>query len=115
MGFSRQEYWTGLPLPSPRNCLQGIKSESQLTGQCSRLGLLRALGKQKTREGVLCNWRAWEALRQDWKGVERLGDVRKALLNELSVNKGVENEGVFPSTDTSVRRCGGGAQDGEGR
>ena len=25
MGFSRQEYWSGLPLPSPKNTLQGIK------------------------------------------------------------------------------------------
>ena len=72
-------------------------------------------GETEDQGGVLCNWRAWEALRQDWKGAERLGDVRKALLNELSVNKGVENEGVFSSTDTSVRRCGGGAWDGEGR
>ena len=27
MGFSRQEYWSGLPLPSPGICLVGCKSE----------------------------------------------------------------------------------------
>jgi len=26
MGFSRQEYWSGLPLPSPKNTLEGINS-----------------------------------------------------------------------------------------
>ena len=26
MGFSRQEYWNGVPLPSPKNTLEGINS-----------------------------------------------------------------------------------------
>ena len=26
MGFSRQEYWNGVPLPSPKNTLEGISS-----------------------------------------------------------------------------------------
>ena len=26
MGFSRQEYWRGLPWPSPKNTLEGINS-----------------------------------------------------------------------------------------
>ena len=33
MGFSRQEYWSGLPLPSPRIILMGLKKTSQnITG-----------------------------------------------------------------------------------
>ena len=25
MGFSKQEYWSGVPLPSPKSCLDGLK------------------------------------------------------------------------------------------
>ena len=31
MGFSRQEYWSGVPLPSPvLFCTQGLKIENQI-------------------------------------------------------------------------------------
>ena len=28
MGFSRQEYWSGLPLPSPPDCLLKVKTQA---------------------------------------------------------------------------------------
>jgi len=31
MGFSRQEYWSGLPLPSPDVCLPPVKSQKIMT------------------------------------------------------------------------------------
>ena len=34
MGFSRQEYWSGLPLPSP---LPPLKSENEVTQSCLTL------------------------------------------------------------------------------
>ena len=33
MGFSRQEYWSGVPLPSPRNANQNCNDLSPHTGQ----------------------------------------------------------------------------------
>ena len=33
MGFSRQEYWSGLPFPSPMH----VKSESEVTQSCPTL------------------------------------------------------------------------------
>ena len=33
MGFSRQEYWSGVPLPSPRNANQNCNDISPHTGQ----------------------------------------------------------------------------------
>ena len=29
MGFSRQEYWSGVPLPSPETCIAGTKINSK--------------------------------------------------------------------------------------
>ena len=38
MGFSRQEYWSGVPLPSPKNTLEGINSRiSEAEEQISEL------------------------------------------------------------------------------
>ena len=38
MGFSRQEYWNGVPLPSPKNTLEGINSRiSETEEQISEL------------------------------------------------------------------------------
>ena len=31
MGFSRQEYWSGVPLPSPLACLVAVKSSALLS------------------------------------------------------------------------------------
>ena len=31
MGFSRQEYWSGVPLPSPKECLSNVKNNTLLT------------------------------------------------------------------------------------
>ena len=42
MGFSRQEYWSGLPLPSPRKCMRVWKEEiSQFEN--SKLGKFKTL------------------------------------------------------------------------
>ena len=40
MGFSRQEYWSGLPLPSPRECAAAVKDARQQggLGQCHKEG-----------------------------------------------------------------------------
>ena len=32
MGFSRQEYWSGLPFPSPRHCQQTVDGGSPMVG-----------------------------------------------------------------------------------
>jgi len=32
MGFSRQEYWSGVPLPSPRKLLEVINEYSKVAG-----------------------------------------------------------------------------------
>ena len=48
MGFSRQEYWSGLPLPSP--CMK-VKSESEVAQSCLTLS---THGLQPTR--ILCPW-----------------------------------------------------------
>ena len=37
MGFSRQEYWRGLPWPSPKNTLEGINRISETEEQISEL------------------------------------------------------------------------------
>ena len=38
MGFSRQEYWSRVPLPSPKNTLEGINSRiSEAEEQISEL------------------------------------------------------------------------------
>ena len=37
VGFSRQEYWTGVPLPSPKERLGSMKIEKKL----SRLAVMR--------------------------------------------------------------------------
>ena len=35
MGFSRQEYWSGVPLPSPKECVVGINLIlSEILTQC---------------------------------------------------------------------------------
>ena len=36
MGFSRQEYWSGVPLPSLLQCMK-VKSQSEVTQSCSTL------------------------------------------------------------------------------
>ena len=35
MGFSRQEYWSGVPLPSPASCLERANSDSLLINGAS--------------------------------------------------------------------------------
>ncbi|CAI9179161.1 unnamed protein product [Rangifer tarandus platyrhynchus] len=35
MGFSRQEYWSGLPFPSPSNSLQMVTAAMKLKDDCS--------------------------------------------------------------------------------
>ena len=34
MGFSRQEYWRGVPTPSSRNCVQGLIAKFTLVSLC---------------------------------------------------------------------------------
>ena len=31
MGFSRQQYWSGVPVPSPKECLSNVKNNTLLT------------------------------------------------------------------------------------
>ena len=58
MGFSRQEYWSGVPLPSPIFALEGRKGEwktkinrhSKLT-QGAIIPLLRVLRKEAIENG----------------------------------------------------------------
>ena len=38
MGFSRQEYWSGVPLPSPRNHIIGMNLVDQALKVCNFLG-----------------------------------------------------------------------------
>ena len=58
------------------------------------MGTVRAAQRQETREGVIWNWRVWDALRQDLNRTERLGDTTKAFLKDRSGSKGRENEGA---------------------
>ena len=69
MGFSRQEYWSGLPLPSPRECWvvsnltgnlggwnQGLRLQQSLPSKCVLVMScpLQSHGLQPTR--LLCPW-----------------------------------------------------------
>ena len=37
MGFSRQKYWSGVPLPSPNNTICGIYCEKKKSNKCTYL------------------------------------------------------------------------------
>ena len=59
MGFSRQEYWSGLPLPSPRQLLGGCqmkKEMSQTTGS-----LLKQMLVQNQQSEPMIEYRLLES------------------------------------------------------
>jgi len=59
MGFSRQEYWSGLPLPSQSNTLEGINSriteaEEWISDLEDRIMKINA-AKQNSYRGIKMN------------------------------------------------------------
>ena len=52
MGFSRQEYWSGLPLPSPKEC--SVNSSGLIS--------LRFDGESGRNSGTVCLNNGWESL-----------------------------------------------------
>ena len=85
MGFSRQEYWSGVPLPSPyTGILPNIKKNSLVAQRLKRLPLLRetwvrSLGREdpleegvETHSGILAWEISWtEELRATVHGVTK--------------------------------------------
>ena len=53
MGFSRQEYWSGVPLPSPKDTLEGINKinerEEWVIELEERMGKITAMEQNKER------------------------------------------------------------------
>ena len=79
MGFSRQEYWSGLPFPSPRDLPDpGIESRSPAL-QADAL----PLSHQGSPVSCEAHWKAWNAI---WKGSE--------LLNRHGRSAGIVTPGV---------------------
>ena len=54
MGFSKQEYWSGVPLPSPRLLLGNVNSLA-----LRERSLLRFLRKPLGRDAVVSGWCPW--------------------------------------------------------
>ena len=92
MGFSRQEYWSGVPLPSPISCKAllkvimkpktvGLEEPPMLTnviylaGFSGKLNLLDvSSGSQSKVEGG-----SW------WRGLTECGPLEKVMANHFSI------------------------------
>ena len=48
MGFSRQEYWSGVPLPSPKERLAPLNFNSKMFGEGLELAMLGSADHPKT-------------------------------------------------------------------
>ena len=72
MGFSRQEYWSGLPLPSPKNTLEGINSRiSEAEEQISELEdkMVEITSEEQNKEKRMK--RTEDSLRNLWDNIKR--------------------------------------------
>ena len=71
MGFSRQEYWNGVPLPSPKNTLEGINSriseaEEQISEQEDKMVEITSEEQNKVKRVK----RTEDSLRDLWDNIK---------------------------------------------
>jgi len=91
MGFSRQEYWTGLPLPSPKNTLEGINSRiSKAEERISELEDKIVEITYKEQNKVKRIKRSADSLRHLWKNIKHTNIRIIGVPEEERKKKGCE-------------------------
>ena len=91
MGFSRQEYWRRVPLPSPKNTLQGINSRiSEAEEQISEVEDKMVEITSKELDKVKRMKRTEDSLRDLWDSIKCTNIIIIGVPEEEEKKKGYE-------------------------
>ena len=91
MGFSRQEYWSGLPLPSLKNTLEGINSKtSEAEQRISKLEDKMVEITSEEQNKVKRMKRTEDSLRDFWDHIKHINIQFIGVSEEEEKKKGYE-------------------------
>ena len=67
MGFSRQKHWSGVPLPSPKECMNGSNSQVSWEGKEQRWVVGTLMGEIRSNLWCRIMWLRKEKEKNHWR------------------------------------------------
>ena len=67
MGFSRQKHWSGVPLPSPKECMNGSNSQVSWEGKEQRWVVVTLMGEIRSNLWCRIMWLRKEKEKNHWR------------------------------------------------